>query len=101
MKEGMMILVYLMLCCFKLLYRSLGFIDQMGREMAPPPPVGLSILLLRQLDQRHGNLAMVRCWETTSVLSPPSTPPLLSGARCLGQVLVLGQVELLSETRTR
>lgn len=68
-----------------------------GKRTAPPP-VDLSILLLRQLDQCHGNLDRLdvgRRWVFSR--RPPHLT--LSGTRCLGQVLVLSQVELLSEHR--
>lgn len=45
-----------MLGCFESLRCSLGFADQMEKKKIAPPPVDLSILLLRQLDQCHGNL---------------------------------------------
>lgn len=57
--------VHLMLCCFESLYCSLSFTDQMEKKKIAPPPVDLSILLLRQLDQCHGNLDwldVVRRW---------------------------------------
>ncbi len=61
-----------------------------------PPLVDLSILLLRQRDQCHGNLDWLdvgRRWVCGR--RPPCLT--LSGTRCLGQVLIFGQVELLSE----
>lgn len=63
-----------------------------------PPPVDHSVLLLRQLDQRHGNQEWLDCWRS---LECGRHPPYLalSGTRRLGQVLVLSQVELLSECR--
>lgn len=81
-------------CCVTSLQFSFFFIDINGKTKAPPP-VDISTLLVRQLDQRHGNLDGVWMkWEDER--SPASTPH-LSGPRCLGQVLVLGQVKLLSE----
>lgn len=62
----------------------------------PSPPVDLSILLLRQLDQCHGNLDWFDVGRRgVCGRRPPHLT--LSGTRCLGQVLVLSQVELLSE----
>lgn len=52
-----------------------------------PPPVDLSILLLRQLDRFH----------VRRVCGCHPEHLILSGTRCLGQVLILSQVELLSE----
>lgn len=51
------------------------------------PPVDLSILLLRQLDRFH----------VRRVCGCHPVHLTLSGTRCLGQVLILSQVELLSE----
>lgn len=50
-----------------------------------PPPVDLSILLLRQLDRFH----------VRRVCGCHPEHLILSGTRCLGQVLILSQVELL------
>lgn len=61
-----------------------------------PPPVDLSVLSLRQRDQRHGNPDWFGVGRRRVC---GGRPPHLtsSGRRCLGQVLVLSQVELLSE----